>query len=54
MPVDQTLKGKETGIPTGSGFSDKDGILEETEIRLKWWEDPCAQNVQINQRCARE
>lgn len=40
--VDQTLKGKEIGIPAGYGFSDKEGI-ERTEIRIKWWEDPATQ-----------
>ena len=37
--IDVTLKGKETSLPDGLNFKDKDGTVR-TEIRVKWWEDP--------------
>jgi len=37
--IDQTLKGKETKMPNGLYFNDKDGT-KRTEIRIKWWENP--------------
>ncbi|MFM9008193.1 MAG: phosphoesterase, partial [Bacteroidota bacterium] len=39
--LDQTLKGKEMGLPDGLFFHDKDGN-QRTELRIKWWEDPRA------------
>ncbi len=37
--IDATLKGKETAMPAGTSFKDKDGTTR-TEIRVKWWLDP--------------
>jgi hypothetical protein len=37
--IDTILKGKETILPKGSFFTDKDGT-KRTEIRIKWWENP--------------
>ena len=40
--IDQTLKGKELGMPVGSSFKDKDGT-KRSDIRIKWWENPLNQ-----------
>jgi len=34
--VEETLKGKETKLPDGLSFSDKDGAVRH-ECRIKWW-----------------
>jgi hypothetical protein len=36
--VEETLKGKETKLPEGLSFSDKDGAVRY-ECRIKWWSD---------------
>jgi len=37
--VNNSLKGREMGMPEGMTFTDKDGTKRE-KIRIKWWEDP--------------
>ena len=37
--VEVTLKGKETHLPNGQTFLDKDGHKRRS-IRIRWWEDP--------------
>lgn len=37
--MDQTLKGKESKLPNGLSFLDKDGH-KRTHLRIKWWENP--------------
>ncbi|MDR0227907.1 MAG: metallophosphoesterase [Flavobacteriaceae bacterium] len=37
--VEDTLKGKESELPYGLNFSDKDGNVR-TSIRIKWWTKP--------------
>ena len=39
--VEETLKGKESVLPEGYGFSDKDGNLRN-ECRIRWWRDPAS------------
>lgn len=39
--IEQTLKGKELGLPEGRYFKDKDGT-RRTAIRIKWWQEPSA------------
>ena len=41
MAVEETLKGKESVLPEGYGFSDKDGNLRN-ECRIRWWRDPAS------------
>lgn len=49
--VEITCKGKETLLPDGSSFLDKDGT-ERCEIRIKWWLDP--QNRSVREMCVVE
>jgi len=37
--IDETLKGKESPLPKGDSFSDKDRF-RRTKARIRWWEDP--------------
>jgi len=37
--IEVTLKGKETLLPAGHDFTDKDGTIRH-EIRVKWWDNP--------------
>jgi hypothetical protein len=37
--IEETLKGKESSLPDGYGFVDKDGN-ERSECRVRWWRDP--------------
>jgi hypothetical protein len=39
--IDETLKGKEIAVPSGSQFKDKQGISRDM-MRIKWWADPLA------------
>ena len=37
--IEETLKGKESSLPDGYSFFDKDGN-ERSECRVRWWRDP--------------
>ncbi|MDR2223824.1 MAG: metallophosphoesterase [Flavobacteriaceae bacterium] len=39
LAIEDTLKGKESELPQGMNFSDKDGNIR-TSIRIKWWIEP--------------
>jgi hypothetical protein len=39
IAVEETLKGKESILPDGHSFLDKDGNLRH-ECRIRWWRDP--------------
>ena len=41
--VEETLKGKEMGMPGGLFFLDKDGT-KRRKARIKWWENPAEMN----------
>jgi Calcineurin-like phosphoesterase len=41
--IEETLKGKESILPDGHSFFDKDGN-ERSECRIRWWRDPASRD----------
>ena len=42
--IEDTLKGKESKLPNGQSFTDKDGNVRH-ECRIKWWSEPAKRKV---------